>query len=177
MVIRRRMSGRERQRLQLLDLVRTAPVSPVVRVYGEQLAELVVGGLPPVERVEFIMVDPRVTSLVVEYLNDCSKRPRLAVRVFLALLKYVSWREPFGEVLRSRAELAAEFKVRPSVISEIAGELEAVGALVRRAEGGRVRYFLSPLVATHLGGAAGDLARSSAPKLRLVPSSPEVSPK
>ena len=50
------------------------------------------------------------------------------------------------------------------------GELEAVGAVYRRREGRGVRYFVNPLLGTHLAGAVRDKAQAEAPPLsfRLV---------
>jgi hypothetical protein len=43
-----------------------------------------------------------------------------------------------------------------------------VGAVYRRKEGRGVRYYVNPLLGTHLAGAARDKAQAQAPALRLV---------
>lgn len=50
------------------------------------------------------------------------------------------------------------------------GELEGIGAIIRRRERvngtrgpGRVRYFMNPVVGTHLAGGERDAAQAEAP--------------
>ena len=74
-----------------------------------------------------------------------------------------------GEVLATRAELAELVGCEPRDISRLMGELERLGAIIRKRDGRAVKYFLSPLVGTTLSGAARDKAQASAPPLRLVP--------
>ena len=47
-------------------------------------------------------------------------------------------------------------------------ELVGIKAVIRRREGRTVRYFLNPLVGTHLSGKARTDAQEAAPQLRLV---------
>jgi DNA-binding transcriptional ArsR family regulator len=117
----------------------------------------------------FIMVEPRLYADVVEHLTKHSRRPQKAVVLFTRLFSYLP---PDGnEVLCSREELARMVGVTPKHVSEIMGELEAVGAVYRRREGRGVRYFVNPRLGTHLAGAARDRAQGEAPPLRLVESS------
>jgi hypothetical protein len=58
--------------------------------------------------------------------------------------------------------------ITPRAVSEIMGEMEAVGAVYRQREGRGVRYFVHPSLGTHLGGAARDRAQASAPRLRVI---------
>ena len=72
--------------------------------------------------------------------------------------------------MADRHDLARMVGCQPRDVSEIMGELEAVGAVYRRKEGRGVRYFVNPLLGTHLAGAVRDRAQAEAPplKLRLV---------
>ena len=49
-----------------------------------------------------------------------------------------------GQVLLSRGELAGVVDVTPREITYIMRELDGIGAISRRPEGSRVRYFLNP---------------------------------
>lgn len=114
----------------------------------------------------FVMVEPRLYGDVVEHLLKHSKRPQKAVLLFTRLFSYLP---PDGnEVLCSREELARMVGCQPRDVSEIMGEIEYVGAVYRRREGRGVRYFVNPLLGTHLAGAARDRAQGEAPPLRLV---------
>ena len=73
-----------------------------------------------------------------------------------------------NEVTVDREELARMVGIAPGDVSKIMGELEAVGAVYRRREGRGVRYFVNPLLGTHLAGAARDKAQAEAPRLQLV---------
>jgi DNA-binding transcriptional ArsR family regulator len=103
---------------------------------------------------------------VVEHLLEHSKRPQKAVRLFTRLFTVLP--ADGNEITASRSELARMAGIAPSSVSEIMGELEAVGAVYRRREGRGVRYFVNPLLGTHLAGAVRDKAQAEAPMLRLV---------
>jgi DNA-binding transcriptional ArsR family regulator len=112
------------------------------------------------------MVEPRLYADVVEHLTKHSERPHKAVVLFTRLFQLLP---PDGnEVQATRAELARLVEIEPQDVSEIMGELEAVGAVYRRKEGRGVRYFVNPLLGTHLAGAARDKAQAEAPRLQLV---------
>ena len=72
-----------------------------------------------------------------------------------------------NEVLADREELARAVGCRPQHVSEVMGELEAIGAVYRRKEGRNVRYFVNPMLGTHLTGAMRDKAQTEAPPLRF----------
>jgi DNA-binding transcriptional ArsR family regulator len=115
---------------------------------------------------KFVMVEPVLYAEVVEHLLEHSKRPQKAVRLFTRLFTVLP---PDGnEVAASRSELARMAGIAPCTVSEIMGELEAVGAVYRCKEGRGVRYFVNPLLGTHLAGAARDKAQAEAPRLQLV---------
>ena len=88
--------------------------------------------------------------------------------LFTRLFQYLP---PDGnEVMADRDELARVAGCTPNHVTDVMGELEAVGAVYRRREGRGVRYFVKPRLGTHLAGAARDRAQAEAPplKLRLV---------
>jgi DNA-binding transcriptional ArsR family regulator len=115
---------------------------------------------------KFVMVEPVLYAEVVEHLLEHSKRPQKAVRLFTRLFTVLP---PDGnEITANRSELARMAGIAPCTVSEIMGELEAVGAVYRRKEGRGVRYFVNPLLGTHLAGAARDKAQAEAPRLQLV---------
>ena len=72
------------------------------------------------------------------------------------------------EILATRQELADMIGIEPRTVTEIMSELEAVGAVYRQRRGRVVRYFVNPILGTHLSGAARDKAQAAAPELRLV---------
>jgi DNA-binding transcriptional ArsR family regulator len=115
---------------------------------------------------KFLMVEPVLYAEVVEHLLEHSKRPQKAVRLFTRLFTVLP--ADGNEITASRSELARMAGIAPSSVSEIMGELEAVGAVYRRREGRGVRYFVNPLLGTHLAGAVRDKAQAEAPMLRLV---------
>ena len=118
----------------------------------------------------FIMVEPRLNAAVVAHLLERSHRPQQAVRLWAELFALLP---PDGnEVRATRAELAQLVGVQPRAVTEIMGELEAIGAVYRRKEGRGVRYYVNPVLGTHLAGAVRDRAQVEAPplKLRLVES-------
>jgi len=115
---------------------------------------------------KFIMVEPVAYAGVVRHLFEHSRRKQTAVLLFTNLFRFLP---PDGnEVLADRAELARVTGCAVTDVSEIMGELEAVGAVYRRRAGRGVRYFVNPLLGTHLAGAARDRAQGEAPPLRLV---------
>jgi DNA-binding transcriptional ArsR family regulator len=132
----------------------------------EDVATLVGRKLGATRGWEFVMVEPRLYADVVEHLTKHSERPHKAVVLFTRLFQLLP---PDGnEVQATRAELARLVEIEPQDVSEIMGELEAVGAVYRRKEGRGVRYYVNPLLGTHLAGAARDKAQAQAPAPRLV---------
>ena len=88
------------------------------------------------------MVEPVAYADVIAHLRRHSRRPLVAMELFTRLFSYLP---PDGnEVLADRAELARVVGCTPTHVSEIMGELEAVGAVYRRREGRGVRYFVNP---------------------------------
>ena len=75
-----------------------------------------------------------------------------------------------GDILLTRAELAARLGLEPRTISELMTELAGINAITRRKEGRRVIYAMNPNVATHIAGPeARKAARDAAgPLLTLM---------
>jgi DNA-binding transcriptional ArsR family regulator len=113
----------------------------------------------------FVMVEPRLYAKVTAHLAAHSRRPIKALRLWAELFAVLP--PDSNEVLCSREELARLVGIEPGDVSKIMGELEAVGAVYRRREGRGVRYFVNPLLGTHLAGTARDRAQAEAPPLRL----------
>jgi len=75
-------------------------------------------------------------------------------------------------------QLAQRLRMPSQDVSEIMGELEGIGAIIRHRErmpgmrsSGRVRYFLSPVVIMQLAGGERDTAQAEAspgPLLRVM---------
>jgi CRP-like cAMP-binding protein len=114
----------------------------------------------------FVMVEPRLYADVIEHLTKYSRRPQKAVVLFTRLFQLLP--ADGNEVMADRHDLARMVGCQPRDVSEIMGELEAVGAIYRRKDGRGVRYYVNPMLGTHLAGAARDRAQGEAPPLRLV---------
>jgi CRP-like cAMP-binding protein len=121
----------------------------------------------------FVMLSPAQNAAVVQWLAKHSQRPQVAMRLWAEL--FTALRMDTGEIALTRDEIAERLDIQPRHVSEVMGELEAIGAISRlrqRVAGmrgrGMVRYFMNPTVATHLGGEARRKAQEEAPQLRLV---------
>ncbi len=118
----------------------------------------------------FVMVDPVAYAEVIAHLRRHSRRPLVAMELFTRLFSYLP--SDGNEVMADRHELARIVGCTPNHVTDIMRELEAVGAVYRRREGRGVRFFVNPLLGTHLAGAARDKAQAEAPTLRLVETEP-----
>src|SRR3954470_19660995 len=138
------------------------------RAGTEDVVALVERKLSAASGWRFLMVEPVLYADVIKHLFAHSRRKQKAVELFTRLFSYLP---PDGnEVRADRSELARVTGCTVENVSEIMGELEAVGAIYRRREGRGVRYFVNPVLGTHLAGAVRDRAQAEAPplKLRLV---------
>ena len=116
----------------------------------------------------FVMLSPEQNEAVVSYLAEHSDRPLVAVRLWALCFKHL--RNDTGEIMLRRDEIAEKLREEPNTISRIMGQLEEIGAIIRRRERvggmrgpGLVRYFMNSTVATHLTGTARDKAQAEAP--------------
>lgn len=162
--------------VELLREVRDGPDCedrPGVREFFGKLVELAERHLPSRQRWRFVMIDPDRFDEVVDFLATPGSvpRPMVALRLWAKLFRRLS--EP-GEVLASRAELAAELGVSPDEVSRIVSALVKVGAMSadREGRGGSARYFVSPLIGTHLKGRVRDEAQKRWKLPLAAPSSP-----
>jgi DNA-binding transcriptional ArsR family regulator len=114
---------------------------------------------------EFVMVEPVLYAEVVAYLSEHSRRPLKAVQLWARLFSVLP--PDSNEVLVSRGELGRMVGIEPRTVSELMRELEEIGAVYRRKEGRKVRYFVNPRLGTHLTGATRDKAQAEAPDLLL----------
>ena len=113
----------------------------------------------------FILVEPGLFADVTAYLTDHSRRPLKAVNLWTRLFAYLP--EDSNEVTATRAELARIVGITPADVSQIMGELEAIGAVRRERYGRGVRYLVHPALGTHLAGAMRDAAQACAWELKL----------
>ena len=116
----------------------------------------------------FIMISAEQNRAVVRWLKANSRRPMQAMDLWAELFTRVD-RET-GEIMLTRDQLAESLEVPPQDVSEIMSELEGIGAIIRRRQRvpgmrgpGRVRYFMNPVVGTHLAGGERDAAQAEAP--------------
>jgi len=115
----------------------------------------------------FVMLSADQNAAVIDWLDANSVRPRIAVRLWAHMLRAL--RVDTGEVMLSRSDLAERLGVAADDVSRVISELEGINAVRRERNGRGVRYFLSPLVATHLPSPAlREAARAGAGALRLV---------
>lgn len=116
----------------------------------------------------FIMISAEQNRAVVCWLKANSRRPMQAMDLWSLLFTRVD--RDTGEVLLTRDQLAELMGDTADNVSAIMGELEGIDAIIRRRERvagmrgpGRVRYFMNPVVGTHLAGGERDAAQAEAP--------------
>jgi hypothetical protein len=116
----------------------------------------------------FVMISPEQHAAVVEWLLTNSGRPMQAVLLWSKL--FTAMRIDTGEILLTRDQLAELVGDTADHVSAIMGELEKIDAIIRRRERvagmrgpGRARYFMNPVVGTHLAGGERDAAQADAP--------------
>lgn len=119
----------------------------------------------------FIMLSPEQNAAVVRYLRRHSTRPLVAMELWALCFEHL--RNDTGEIMQTRDQLAEALGQPSAHLSEIMGELEKCGAIIRHREKvdgmrgpGMVRYFMNPRVATSLAGIERDRAQSKAPPIR-----------
>lgn len=111
----------------------------------------------------FVLFGPRQNREVVRWIHSNAKRPRMSQLLWAEL--FCNFHPMTGEVLLSREQMGKAVGSAPHHVSEALSELLRFGALIRRQEGRDVRWFISPLIATGLTGAARDDAQRAAPPL------------
>ena len=81
------------------------------------------------------------TRAVERWLRENSKRPRQAAELWSLLLDDAH--PDTGQITLTRDQIAARLDVAPGNVSRIITELERSGAIARRRDGRRVRYFIA----------------------------------
>lgn len=114
----------------------------------------------------FVMLSPAQNLAVTEWILAHAARPKLSARLWATC--FVHMRMDTGEIALSRADMARTVGASTQHVSTALGELEGIGALIRRQEGRTVRWLMNPTVATCLTGLARESAQRQAPDLRLV---------
>jgi len=128
---------------------------------------------PSEGRWPFVMISPEQNAAVVRRLQESSRYPTLAVRLWSELFTVL--RRDTGEITLTRDELAERVGATVGEVSCVMSELAREGAVIvhrERVAGmrgrGRAVYLMNPNVGTHLAGAARDRAQAEAPALRVV---------
>jgi len=96
----------------------------------------------------FVMISPQQNAAVVDWLEEHSKRPMKAMKLWAEL--FTAMRMDTGEILRTRTELAKKVGLTPRHLSETMTELASINAIARKRQGRQVRYFMNPNIATHI---------------------------
>lgn len=114
----------------------------------------------------FVMLSPDQNAAVVQFIATEAARPILSSRLWAMCFQHL--RMDTGEVMLSRDQFAVALNTPGREVSRAMSELVSFGAVSRRREGQRVRYFMNPRVATHLSGAGRDAAQADAPILKVI---------
>lgn len=157
----------EALRQALLPFVDDPSSSVSVAVVAGELLSLLDRRTASSHRWTFVMLSPDQNAAVVEFIYASAVRPRVSARLWAMCFQHL--RMDTGEVMLSREEFAVLLKVPGRDVSRCMSELVSFGAISRRREGQRVRYFMNPRVATHLPqGKARDDAQAAAPILKVI---------
>jgi hypothetical protein len=114
----------------------------------------------------FIMLGPDQNRLVVRWINQHAKRPRVSGELWAEFFCHM--RMDTGEIVMTRKEMAAAASTTPQSVSSALSELVTIGALIRHQEGREVRWFMNPRVGTNLTQLAREKAQAAAPELHVV---------
>lgn len=114
----------------------------------------------------FVMLSPAQNRLVVRWINDHAKRPRVSAALWAEC--FCNMRTDTGEVVMTRAQMMEATGANSPHVSHALTELSSMGALIRHREGREVRWFMNPNVGTHLTGAAREEAQRAAPSLAVI---------
>src|SRR3954452_16296851 len=101
----------------------------------------------------FVMISPMQNAAVVRWLQESSRYPVLAVRLWSELFTVL--RRDTGEIMLTRDELAERVGATPGEVSCVMRELAGGGAIIihrERVAGmrgrGRAVYFMNPAIGT-----------------------------
>ena len=90
------------------------------------------------------------TRDVARWLRENSSRPRQAVELWSLLLDDAH--PDTGQIMLTRDQIATRLDIAPGNVSRILTELERSGAIARRRDGRRVRYFIASATGTETAG-------------------------
>jgi len=114
----------------------------------------------------FIMISPEQNLAVVNWLEENSKRPLKALKLWALLFDNVH-RET-GQIMLSRLEIANILKITPSHVTNIMSELERIGAILKKKDGREIIFYMNPNVANHYPQEIREQKQKEAPKLKLL---------
>lgn len=114
----------------------------------------------------FIMISPEQNRAVVDWLEEKSKRPLKALRLWALLFENVH-RET-GQIMLTRQEIAKEINIKLCNVSSIMSELESIGAILKHKNGRGVIYYMNPHVGTHLPQEIREKAQKISLKLKTI---------
>jgi len=114
----------------------------------------------------FIMINAEQNFAVVDYLEEKSKRPLKALKLWALLFDNVH-RET-GQIMLTRQEMADIVKIHSNDVSSIMSELESINAITKEKDGRSVTYYMNPNVGTHLSQEDREKAQVKAPALKVI---------
>lgn len=140
----RKKRVREATQLELMlrEVADPATASRLAAAYAERFPD------PSKPKAPFVMLSPQENSAVVDWLNDNSKRPQNAIRLWAKL--FTALRSDTGEILLTRQQLAERLGIEADNVSRIMTELASINAIRREKRGRDMRYFMNASIATHL---------------------------
>jgi len=114
----------------------------------------------------FIMISPEQNRAVVDWLEEKSKRPLKALRLWALLFENVH-RET-GQIMLTRQEIADQIKIQAYHVTRIMTELESINAIIKKKDGRGVIYYMNPNVANHYPQEIREKAQKEVAKLKII---------
>ncbi|MBH9970699.1 MULTISPECIES: replication/maintenance protein RepL [unclassified Commensalibacter] len=111
------------------------------------------------------MISPEQNRIVVNWLEENSKRPLKALRLWALLFENVH-RET-GQIMLTRQEIAKEIQLYVNSVTNIMTELESIEAIIKHKEGRGVIYYMNPNIANHYPQEIREKTQREAPRLTL----------
>ncbi len=154
----------DRVRRALTDLFGDMPGAP-----GELLAMLLLlldqrtVPLKRAKRGRFAIVCTRHNEAVVRWALENAKRPHVSVKLWMSFQNHL--RTDTNEIMMTRAHMMDVAGATSPDVSVALSEFCGIRALQRVRNGREVRWRVTTLAATHLGGAARDEAQDAEPAL------------
>ena len=114
----------------------------------------------------FIMISPEQNRAVVDWLEENSKRPLKALRLWALLFENVH-RET-GQIMLSRREIAQEINIQTQTVTNIMSELESIKAILKQKNGRGVMYYMNPNIANHYPREIRNGEQKKTPQLKII---------